>query len=40
MPLPIALPTAVVRLHWHRRHHHDAGNAWLRRIVVEVCADR
>jgi DNA-binding transcriptional LysR family regulator len=40
VPLPIALPTAVVRLHWHRRFHDDAGNAWLRRIVVEACGDR
>ena len=36
--MPMALPTSVVRLHWHRRFHQDAGNSWLRQLIVELFA--
>jgi len=28
--LPLDLPRSTIRVHWHRRFHDDAGNAWLR----------
>ncbi len=33
--VPLSLPPATVRMHWHRRFHDDAGNAWLRALVVK-----
>lgn len=34
MELPFALPASTIRVHWHRRFHQDAGNAWLRALIV------
>ena len=39
LDLPIELPQSVIRLHWHRRFHDDAANAWLRELVVRELAD-
>ena len=36
--LPFALPRIQVGLLWHRRHEHDAGQAWLRAAVAGACA--
>lgn len=38
--LPVVLPASTIRLHWHRRFHADAGNAWIRQLVVDELADR
>jgi DNA-binding transcriptional LysR family regulator len=35
---PIALPAFEISMFWHERMHHDSGNAWLRRQVVEAVA--
>lgn len=40
LKLPIAVPPSTIRLHWHRRFHADAGNAWLRQLVTDELADR
>lgn len=40
LDLPFALPASTIRMHWHRRVHQDAGNAWLRRLVIATVADR
>lgn len=34
MDLPVAIPPSTIRVHWHRRFHQDAGNGWLRELVV------
>jgi DNA-binding transcriptional LysR family regulator len=34
LPVPIALPTYLVKQHWHERYHHDAANRWLRGLVA------
>ena len=34
VPLPFELPRSQIRMHWHRRFHDDAGNAWLRERVA------
>ena len=39
LPLPLTLPTSVIRIHWHRRFHEDAGNHWLRERIATQCAD-
>lgn len=39
LELPIALPPSTIRLHWHRRFQDDAGNAWLRELVVRALGD-
>jgi len=31
--VPLTLPPMIVRQHWHRRYHEDAGNLWLRSLV-------
>ena len=31
--VPLTLPPMIVRQHWHRRQHEDAGNLWLRSLV-------
>jgi DNA-binding transcriptional LysR family regulator len=38
--LPLRLPASTIRMHWHRRFHGDAANAWLRRLVVGVLTER
>jgi DNA-binding transcriptional LysR family regulator len=37
---PVAIPRTDVRVHWHERYDQDAGNRWLRSILVELYADR
>jgi DNA-binding transcriptional LysR family regulator len=37
--LPLRLPASTIRMHWHRRFHADAANAWLRRLVVGVLTE-
>ena len=39
LALPFELPASTIRVHWHRRSHQDAGNAWLRRLVAASLAD-
>jgi DNA-binding transcriptional LysR family regulator len=39
-PCPVKIPAFEVRQYWHARYHHDAGNRWLRSIVVELFAKR
>jgi len=34
LKLPMPLPTSTIRLYWHRRFHEDAGNIWLRQLIV------
>lgn len=38
LPLPVAVPRADVRLHWHERFEHDAGNIWMRALLLELYA--
>lgn len=33
---PIPVEGFAVRQHWHARYHHEAGNRWLRSIVMEL----
>ncbi|MEJ8810495.1 LysR family transcriptional regulator [Variovorax ureilyticus] len=33
--LPLPVPPSVIRMHWHRRFNEDAGNRWLRALMVE-----
>jgi len=35
LKLPFELPASAIRMHWHRRFNDDAGNRWLRDIVVK-----
>jgi DNA-binding transcriptional LysR family regulator len=35
-PCPIPVEGFAVRQHWHARYHHEAGNRWLRNIVMEL----
>lgn len=35
---PVPLPAYKVKQHWHERFNADAGNAWLRRTMVELFA--
>ena len=37
-PLPIPMPPAEVAVHWHERFEADAGNRWLRGLIVELFA--
>jgi DNA-binding transcriptional LysR family regulator len=37
---PVSLPAFAVKQHWHERFHADAGNAWLRKTLVEVVGER
>jgi len=37
---PVSLPPFAVKQHWHERFHADAANAWLRKTLVEVIAER
>jgi DNA-binding transcriptional LysR family regulator len=33
---PVALPSYLVKQHWHERFHADPGNVWLRRTLAEL----
>lgn len=33
LTLPFELPASVIRMHWHKRFHEDAGNVWLRGVI-------
>ncbi|MGR3911116.1 LysR family transcriptional regulator [Burkholderia sp. SR8] len=33
---PIAVDGFAVRQHWHARYHHEAGNRWLRGLVIQL----
>lgn len=35
-PCPIPVQAFAVRQHWHARYHHEAGNRWLRGIVLQL----
>jgi DNA-binding transcriptional LysR family regulator len=35
-PLPIPMPQAEVAVHWHERFEADAGNRWLRALIVDL----
>ncbi|MDP8984512.1 MAG: LysR family transcriptional regulator [Pseudomonadota bacterium] len=37
---PLKLPSYSVKQHWHERFHADPGNAWLRRTLASLFADR
>ncbi|MDP9585221.1 UNVERIFIED_ORG: DNA-binding transcriptional LysR family regulator [Burkholderia contaminans] len=36
---PIEVEGFAVRQHWHSRYHHEAGNRWLRGVVVQLFAN-
>jgi len=36
LPPPVAIPAADVGVHWHDRFEADAGNRWLRALIVEL----
>lgn len=36
-PLPFSVPGFSLQQAWHQRQRHDAGHAWFRRAVVELC---
>jgi DNA-binding transcriptional LysR family regulator len=38
LPPPVPIPPADVGVHWHERFEADAGNRWLRALVVELFA--
>jgi DNA-binding transcriptional LysR family regulator len=33
---PIAIPSFLVKQHWHARYHHDGANRWLREVVAKL----
>lgn len=35
-PCPIPIDGFAVRQHWHARYHHEAGNRWLRGVVIQL----
>ena len=35
-PCPVPVDGFSVRQHWHARYHHEAGNRWLRGVVVQL----
>jgi DNA-binding transcriptional LysR family regulator len=35
-PCPFPIPSFTVKLHWHERYHHDAGNKWLRGVCATL----
>jgi DNA-binding transcriptional LysR family regulator len=35
-PAPVPIPSFSVKLHWHARYHHDAGNRWLRALCADL----
>jgi DNA-binding transcriptional LysR family regulator len=36
---PIPVDGFTVRQHWHARYHHEAGNRWLRGVVMQLFGD-
>src|SRR3954447_13889723 len=36
LPLPIAGPSFVVRMHWHERSQADQGHTWMREVVMRL----
>jgi DNA-binding transcriptional LysR family regulator len=36
----VKLPEAAIDLFWHARMHQDPGHQWLRRLIVDLFADR
>jgi DNA-binding transcriptional LysR family regulator len=38
-PLPIAIDPLRVRLYWHRDLTRNPAHEWLRRMIVDICAD-
>ena len=40
LPLPLAMPSFEVRLHWHQRFHQDPANLWLRGVMVDLYAEQ
>jgi DNA-binding transcriptional LysR family regulator len=36
LPPPVAIPPADVAVHWHERFEGDAGNRWLRELMIEL----
>ena len=39
LPPPLVIPGFTMFQIWHERHHHDAGHAWLRGVLAELCRD-
>ncbi len=39
LPVPFALPTFDVKLHWHERLHRDEGHRWLRGVISELLSE-
>lgn len=37
---PLAIPPYTVKQHWHQRFQADPGNAWLRRTMADLLAER
>jgi len=35
-PCPVPVEGFAVRQHWHARYHHEAGNRWLRSVVMQL----
>lgn len=40
LPVPFALPTYEVKLHWHERQHHDEANRWLRKTIADLLSEK
>ena len=40
LPLPLAMPSFEVQLHWHQRFHQDPANRWLRGVMVDLYAEQ
>jgi DNA-binding transcriptional LysR family regulator len=38
LPPPMPIPPAEVAVHWHERFEADAGNRWLRELMIELYA--
>ncbi|MEO7403869.1 MAG: hypothetical protein ABIU95_09395 [Burkholderiales bacterium] len=36
LAVPTRCPTVPVKRYWHARVHRDAGNAWLRELIVDL----
>ena len=39
-PLPFDVPQNRIVMQWNAQRDHDGGLAWLRGLMVELCADR
>lgn len=38
LPVPLPIPPAEVAVHWHERFERDAGNRWLRELMIALFA--